>query len=837
VSGHGAQTVANEPRAVLRLSDVVKTFPGVVALGGVSLEVVEGEVHALLGENGAGKSTLMAVAAGALSPDSGSIEIGGEPLDEPTPARAQALGLSVVYQHTSVIDDLTVAENLLYCVPAARRADGGSSRAWVQEQLDTIGAEFDPRVRVSDLTIAQRQLVEIAKALALQPKVLVLDEPTEALTAVETERLFQQILRIKALGTAVVYISHRLPEVRRIADRISILRDGQFRGTFSAAGVSEEDILARIIGRSISHAYPAKTTRVDGAATPVLVARNIRCDRLQGVDVEVWPGEVLGLAGVEGNGQRDFIRGLAGLAPVTGEISIRGERVATSDPVEAQKGGIIFLPGDRHAEGLLLSLSVRENLTLLVLDALTRLGLVSRGKELMLADAYGAALAIKAPSHETTIAHLSGGNQQKVLFGRSMAANPAVFLADEPTRGVDAGARMELYKITRDVAAKGAGVVVLSSDAVELQGLCDRVLVFSRGKIVRSLVGGELTEENITGAAIGAEIHRETSKSRSGSNWLGRFAASDFAPTLILAALIILLGLYTTSVNPKFLSDRSLNGTLLLASALGFVSFGQLFVLMTGGIDLSVGPLTGLVVVILSFFADANHGPADFALGLVAAFAVAALIGLINGLLIRFVKLSPLITTLAMFIALQGVSLSLRSTPDGFFRRAITQALNFHYGFLPAAFIVVVVVAVGLEVMLRKTRFGMGVRAIGSNEVAAYRLGARVDRAATLAYVLCSLFAAAGGVLLAAQVGVGDPTVGQNYTLQSISAVVLGGASIFGGRGSFLGALAAVLLIQEITATTGFLGLGAAWQYWLPGLLILVATALYSRSRTGPYTH
>jgi ribose transport system ATP-binding protein len=210
---------------------------------------------------------------------------------------------------------------------------------------------------------------------------------------------------------------------------------------------------------------------------------------------------------------------------------------------------------------------------------------------------------------------------------------------------------------------------------------------------------------------------------------------------------------------------------------------------------------------------------------------------LINGFLVRIVNLSPLITTLAMFIALQGVSLSLRSTPDGFFRREIAQTLNMRFGFLPAAFIVVVIVAIGLEIILRKTRFGMGVRAVGSNEVSAYRLGARVDRTAILAYVLCSLFAAAGGVLLAAQVGVGDPTVGQNYTLQSISAVVLGGASIFGGRGSFLGALAAVLLIEEITATTGFLGLGTAWQYWLPGLLILVATALYSRTRTVSEAH
>ena len=310
-------------RSVLSLSDVVKTFPGVVALGGVSLNVVEGEVHALVGENGAGKSTLMAVAAGALSWDSGSIEIGGQPLTEPSPALAQSLGISVVYQHTSVLDDLTVAENLLYCVPAHRRSEAESSAAWVKEQLAAVGAHFDSRTRVSDLSIAERQLVEIAKALALRPKVLVLDEPTEALTAAETERLFAQIARIKSNGTAVVYISHRLPEVRRIADRISVLRDGRFHGTFDAAGVSEQEILALIIGRSVEWRV-SRQNDARRSGKPLLLARNVRSEILQGVELQVVPGEVVGLAGVEGNGQRDFIRALAGLAPVTGEILCPG---------------------------------------------------------------------------------------------------------------------------------------------------------------------------------------------------------------------------------------------------------------------------------------------------------------------------------------------------------------------------------------------------------------------------------------------------------------------------------------------------------------------------------
>jgi ribose transport system ATP-binding protein len=336
-------------RSVLSLSDVVKTFPGVVALDGVSLDVVEGEVHALVGENGAGKSTLMAVAAGAISWDSGTIEISGQALDEPSPALAQSLGISVVYQHTSVLDDLTVAENLLYCVPAHRRSQANGKVAWIKEQLAAVGAHFDSRTRVSELSVAERQLVEIAKALALRPKVLVLDEPTEALTAAETERLFAQILRIKSKGTAVVYISHRLPEVRRIADRISVLRDGRFHGTFAAAGVSEEEILALIIGRSVEWVFPDKTTRIENLE-PVLSARNIKSHVLQGVDVQVGSGEVVGLAGAEGNGQEDFIRALAGLTPGH-RRNPRPRRPGDAIRSHRREGSRYHLPSRRSSRG------------------------------------------------------------------------------------------------------------------------------------------------------------------------------------------------------------------------------------------------------------------------------------------------------------------------------------------------------------------------------------------------------------------------------------------------------------------------------------------------------
>jgi ribose transport system ATP-binding protein len=819
-------------RAVLGLKGVSKTFPGVVALEDVSLDVSEGEVHALLGENGAGKSTLMAIAAGAMAANSGTVEIGGIPLDTASPSRAQALGISVVYQHTSVLHELTVAENLLYCVPKERRAATINTNQWITEQLALVGAVFDRRTRVGELSVAERQLVEIAKALALQPKVLVLDEPTEALTAKETEQLFINIERITAFGTAVVYISHRLPEVKRVADRITVLRDGRVRGTFLADGISEDEILSLIIGRPVDHAFPEKSGRRSDSV-PLLVARKITNGVLQGIDLEVVPGEVVGLAGVEGNGQRDFMRSLAGLVPATGELAIGGKRTALGDPISVQGAGIVYLPGDRHSEGLFMSLSVRENIAALVLDVLSRLGFVSPRREVSLVASQIASLAIKTPSPESRIASLSGGNQQKVLFARSLSREPAVLLADEPTRGVDAGARMELYRILRKTAARGAAVVVLSSDAIELQGLCDRVLVFSRGQIVKTLIGDEITEENITGAAINADMRREGigSDRTARREGLRRFVSGDYGPFFILLALIVLLGIYTASISEFFLTTRAISGTLFLVSALAFVSMGQLIVLLTGGIDLSVGPLTGLTVVILSFFTGDDQGAGELILGLGIAAAAAMAVGFANGVLVRRIGLTPVIATLTTYIALQGVALLLRSTPAGYFRSDVVDALAAKVGPFPIAFLIVVVVTLGAEWVLRRTRFGMELRAIGSNEIAAHRLGARVDRSVILAYVLCSLFTAAGGLLLSAQVGIGDPAVGVNYSLQSISAVVLGGASIFGGRGSFLGALAGAVLIQEITAATGFLGLGTAWQYWLPGLLILIAAGMYSRTR------
>ncbi|MBN9618541.1 MAG: sugar ABC transporter ATP-binding protein, partial [Actinobacteria bacterium] len=475
----------------LRLTGIVKTYPGVLALNEVSFDVRAGEVHAIVGENGAGKSTLMGVACGVVAPDRGEVEIAGEALRRAAPALAQRLGLAVVYQHASVLDDLTVAENLIYAAGGSRRP-GRAATAWVQEHLDAVGATARPAQRVADLTVAQRQLVEIARALAGQASVLILDEPTESLTANETELLFEKIKQLRAAGTGIVYISHRFGEVRQVADRITVLRDGESRGTFAADAISEDDVVALIVGRRVEHVFPAKGR--PGERPALLEAQGVSGGGLHDVDVTVRAGEILGLAGVEGNGQRQFLRALAGIGRHTGRLRAAGSGRSITSPAEAIASGVVYLPADRHGEGAFLPRSVRENTTALRHRALSRGGVLSRRREAALATSSVSRLRVRTPDIETPMSSLSGGNQQKVVIARSLAAQPRLLLADEPTRGVDVGARAEIYSSLREFADEGRGVAVVSSDAIELAGLCDRVLVFSRGRVVRELAGDELTE-------------------------------------------------------------------------------------------------------------------------------------------------------------------------------------------------------------------------------------------------------------------------------------------------------------------------------------------------------
>jgi ribose transport system ATP-binding protein len=818
---------------VLSLAGISKSYGPVRALSDVSLDVMPGRVHALLGENGAGKSTLMGIASGSTRPDTGRITVAGEPVPHLSADQATRLGIAIVHQHPAVLPDMTVAENIRIAVPADRMRSGGGARAWMTGLLRRVGSNVRLSDRVDQLGVAQKQLLEVAKAIALEPRVLILDEPTAPLGADQTGILFEQVRRATAAGTAVVYITHRLAEVREIADEVTVLRDGRVRGGAAVAGLTDEQMLRMIVGRELASAFPAKDTTAADAPV-VLRVEGLSGSGFQDARLDVRRGEIVGLAGIVGNGQSDFLRALAGLQRSTGTITLDGV------PLRGRElaGRCAYMPADRHREGLLPAMSVRENAAVGALPALATAGVVSRGRERAAVRAEVDRLSVKTAGIDTNVMALSGGNQQKVVMARALLKSPRMLLADEPTQGVDVGARAEIYGIMRDVAASGVPVVVVSSDAKELEGLCDRVVVFSRGHLVAELTGADVTEDRITGTVVGATTLRAGGKEgprrpRPGSpaSRLRHLARGDYAPSTILAVVIALLGAYTYAHNPRYLDPFNVTSVLTLLTALAFISLGQTVVIMTGGIDLSLGPLSGLLVVIASFLVTGHASGVGVFLAFVLMAAVAAASGLLNGVLVRYGGFTAVAATLTLYIGLQGVSLLLRPFQGGYIDTHVTGLITARIGSVPIAFAVVVLVTAGLELALRFTPWGRGLRAVGSHEESARRLGVRVDRTHVLAYVAAGLLTFLGALLLMAQIGVGDPNQGVGYTLSSITAVVLGGASLLGGRGSFVGTLLGAALIQQVLNATTFLGLNQSWQYFFQGFLILVAASLYTQAR------
>ncbi|WP_320669111.1 ATP-binding cassette domain-containing protein [Patulibacter defluvii] len=819
----------------LRISAVSKRFGAVQAIRDVSLEVHPGEVHALLGENGAGKSTLMNVTAGSIVPDEGRVEIGGVALDAGSPTAAQAAGLAIVRQHPALMPDLTVAENMAVALPGRLGRGDRGAREQMRRQLDRAGCTAGLDQRVEDLTVAQRQLLELAKGLAQDPKVLVLDEPTAPLGRDAAAALLDLVRELAAQGTAIVYISHRLPEVREIADRATVMRDGAVQGSGAMDALSDDRILELIVGRSIEATFPDKRPPGTDEA-PVLELEGFSGRGFADVDLRIAPGEIVGLAGIAGNGQADLLRALAGLERARGTARLNGEPIRLGSERRARAAGISYLPSDRHEEGLMMNLSVRENASIASLGRFARGGVLQPAAERRAVAAQRDELRIRTASLETPVSSLSGGNQQKVVLARAMLAQPTLILADEPTQGVDAGARMEIYRILREAAASGIPVLVVSSDSIELEGLCDRIVVFSRGQVVGELAGDDVTEEAMARAIVTATAVRRDDEEAGGAGALAavrRFASSDYGPAAILVAVIVLLGIYTYGDNARVLSSFNVTSMLTLLSVLIFISFGQLLVIMTGGIDLSVGPLAGLLVVVASFFVVDGKGTGTMILGFALMIAIAALVGAFNGSLVRFAGFTPIAATLATYIALQGLSQLLRPEQGGYISEGVTSAIQTTVAGIPVAFLVAVAVAIGLEHGLRRRRWGLRLRAAGSREDAAHAVGVPVRRTVILAYVGASLMTFVGAVLLMAQLGIGDASQGTSYTLTCITAVVLGGASLFGGRGSFVGVLLGAFLIQQITNATTFLGLSQAWQYWAVGLLALLAAGLYTQARRG----
>ncbi len=495
---------------VLVATAVGKTFPGVVALSEVDLTLAAGEVHALVGENGAGKSTLIKVLTGVYSPDAGSLSYAGAPVSFARPADAQDAGIATVYQEVNLVPLQSVASNLFLGREPRNRfglVDFRAMNRAARALLTSYGVEVDVTRPLRTLGMGVRQMVAVARAAAMSARVLILDEPTSSLEPREVDTLFEIIARLKADGVAVLYVSHRLDELYRICDRVTVLRDGRRVHSGPLTELPRLRLVAMMLGRDLDEVRRDGATKFDGEHTaedtePVLTASGLTAKhRLAGVDVTVRPGEIVGLGGLLGAGRSETAMAIAGALPVdAGTVSVDGRRLRTGSIAYAMRAGVVLLPEDRKADGILPDLSVRENIVLAALPRLSRFGIVSRRRQDRLVDTFMKRLRIKASSPDQRVGDLSGGNQQKVLLARLLCTKPKVLLLDEPTRGIDVGAKAEVQALVDELAEEGLGVVLISSEFDEVIEGSDAIVVLRAGRVVTTLTGADVTESALLAA-------------------------------------------------------------------------------------------------------------------------------------------------------------------------------------------------------------------------------------------------------------------------------------------------------------------------------------------------
>ncbi len=840
-------------RPFLRLQGITKRYGGVTALANVDFACSLGTIHAVVGENGAGKSSLMKIIAGVVRPDEGQLYLEDQPVQFASPAEAARLGIACIFQELSLLPDLSVSDNISIAGPPKHFGliDRRRQRRTAEKVLRQVGCpDVHPDERVKDLPLSRQQMVEIAKALVRNPRLIIMDEATSALTARDVEQLYRIIRELRDRGLAVLYISHRMPEISALADICSVFRNGKHIDTFPMASRTTEEIVPMMIGRELAKAYPAKidtngasVTRIDSAhhkpqAGPLLEIRNLTWSNvLHGISLRLAPGEIVGLGGLDGQGQSELLLALFGaLRGIGGEVLIGGRRLAIEHPRQAKARKIGLIPQDRQTQGLLLPMSIEDNLVLAAAPDLSKYGVIDRARERSAIDQAVAKLQIRANDLAAPVRTLSGGNQQKVVIGKWLLKNPRILLLNDPTRGIDVGTKQELYRLMRELAQTGIGILFYSTDYEELIGMCDRVAVCYGGKLVRELSGPDLNEHDLISASLnlGESSAAADSSSRSletgrpkVSAWqnLNRFWKRNAGPALSFLVFAIMFILFA-SQQSNGLSTNVLTSVSNKGAVLAYVAIAQTLVILTGGFDLSVGMIMTMASCLASVVL--NGSPGQTALGALAVLASGLLAGIINAVIVVLGRIQPIIATLATGAIYFGVALWLRPSPGGTVNEDLSNALTYDVGGVSTTFLLLLATIAFVWWPFRNSVLGRNCYALGSSERAAYMSGLAIGRARFAAYSLAGLLAATGGLLLSLISLSGEASASQGgfYTLNSIAAVAIGGTSLFGGSGGIIGSICGALILRTISDLLFVFDAPALWQPLFQGFILLGAVCL-----------
>lgn len=490
---------------ILKLNHISKLYPGVVALDDLNIEFKEGEIHAMVGENGAGKSTMIKIISGAVQPTRGTIEINNHTYEQMTPTLSRQNGIAVIYQEFTLIPVLSASENIFLgeFIMKGMVLDRKEMDKKAEELFNRLHVDIDPSTKVADLTTGYQQIVEIAKAISKDAKILIMDEPSAPLTTSEVEAMFKIVDTLKTQGVTIIYISHRMEEIFRLSDRVSVLRDGKYITTVNTADTSKSELIKLMVGRELSETYPERKNK---ASETVLSIKKLTGNGVKDVSFDVKRGEVLGLAGLIGAGRTELAQLLFGYEKIiSGEIILNGKSIRPKNCIEAIAAGIALVPEDRKRQGLVLEMSIKENTTMPSMKRISTLAVISSDQEKEMSQSYMDSLRTKAPSIEQKTKNLSGGNQQKVVLAKWLAMDPQVLIFDEPTRGIDVGAKQEIYNIMNELADNGKTILMISSDMEELIGMSDRIVVLCKGRVTGLLEKEEVSQELILSKSAGSD--------------------------------------------------------------------------------------------------------------------------------------------------------------------------------------------------------------------------------------------------------------------------------------------------------------------------------------------